>query len=163
MLLFFETAENKAAGEKNVKMLGDIRSRMAGLYKSSGDYERAAQYYGVLLNSNPGLDKKEKEALLAELLDVYLSWPNMEQAERLINNRVLAEDLEPGNQFVNTIEFYLINPSAINDANSLLELLCQMEIPQDRPKWAEQIRKWSVQFVKTLPEPNMPEDSNEGY
>ncbi len=161
MLLFFETVEGKAATEKNAKMLIDIRSRMARLYKKNGNYERAAQYYGILLNSNPELDEKEKEVLLAELLDAYLSWPNMEQAEQLINNRVLSEDLEPGSQFVNTIEFYLINPSAINDANGLFELLCQMEIPQDRPKWAEQIQKWSLQFIKVVPEPNMLKDSNE--
>ena len=103
---------------------------------------------------------QEKEVLLAELLDVYLSWPNMAQAKQLIINRVLAEDLEPGSPFVNTIEFHLINPSAIDDANSLYELLCQMEIPQDRPKWAEQIQKWSVQFIKNLPEANMPGDSS---
>ncbi len=158
MLLFLETAEAKTAAEKNAQMLRDIRGRMAGLYESSGNYERAAQYYGILLNSNPEPDEKEKEVLLAELLDVYLSWPNIEQAEQLINNRVLAGDLEPGSQFINTIEFHLINPSAIDDANSLLELLCRMEIPQDRPKWSEQIQKWSVQFIKNLPEPNMPVD-----
>jgi len=160
MLLFFETAEGKAATEKNVKMLGDIRSKMARLYKSSGNYERAAQYYGVLLSSNPDMDEKEKKVLLAELLDVYLRWPNIEQAKQLIHNRVLAEDLEPESQFVNTIEFHLINPSAINDANSLFELLCQMEIPQDRPEWAEQIQKWSVLFIKTRPEPNIPGESS---
>jgi len=160
MLLFLETAEAKAAAEKNTGMLKGIRSRMAGLYKSSGNYERAAQYYGILLNSNPEPDEQEKETLLAELLDVYLSWPNMAQAEQLINNRVLEEDLEPGSQFGNTIEFHLINPSAINDSNSLLELLCQMEIPKDRPKWAEQIQKWSVLFLKILPEPNIPGDKS---
>jgi len=84
----------------------------------------------------------------------------MAQAEQLINNRVLEEDLEPGSQFGNTIEFHLINPSAINDANGLYELLCQIEIPKGRPKWAEQIQKWSVLFIKTLPEPNTPGDSS---
>ncbi|GAI53138.1 unnamed protein product, partial [marine sediment metagenome] len=96
--------------------------------------------------------------LLAELLDVYLSWPNMEQAKQLINNRILDEDLGPDSRLIDKIESYLNNPPAGNDPNSLLEPLRQIEIPENRPKWAEQIRKWSERFIIKLPEPNTPEE-----
>lgn len=148
MLSLLETAEGKVAAEKKTKMLRDIELKMARLYKKNGDYERAAKYYGAVLNINSGQDKREKESILAELLEVYLRWPKIEQAKELINNRLLEEDLSADSQLINTIDFYFGNPPAGNDPNSLVESLSQLQIPEKRPKWTEQIQKWSAQFNK---------------
>ncbi|MHC4912958.1 MAG: HEAT repeat domain-containing protein, partial [Planctomycetota bacterium] len=67
---FLEIAERKAVGENKAEMLRSARERLAGLYAKSGEFEQAAEYLGML--RQVARSAEEKEAILAELLDVYL-------------------------------------------------------------------------------------------
>jgi HEAT repeat protein len=141
---FLEIAERKASGENKVKMLKNVRWQLARLYSQSGRFEQAAKCLGLLRESAES--PAEKDAILAELLGIYLRWPKLETAVQLVNNCLLEEDLGPDNVIVLSIDKYLagLPPTADpNTANVVLEALINIKTVKDRPKWAEQVRRWS--------------------
>ena len=77
MISFLEIAERKAVGESKAEMLKTVRERLARLYAKNGRFEEAAEYFGML--RQVARSAEEEEAILAELLDVYLRWPNVEE------------------------------------------------------------------------------------
>ena len=156
MLLLLETAEAKITAEKNAKMLRDVQLRLSKIYRASGDYEKAAKYIGILLQGET--IPREKEARLAELLDVYLKWPNIESAAQLLSNRLLEEDLGENNPLIISIENCLVSLPAGTDPNTILGPLRKIQIADSRPKWTKQIQKWSAQFRGKSSEPNKPKD-----
>jgi len=87
--------------------------------------------------------EEEKEWILANLLDVYLKWPNVTAAARLVDNCLLEGDLDPNSVIVRSIDNYLRAPPAGADANAVLEALTKIESPADRPKWREQLKDWT--------------------
>ncbi len=140
-IAFLEMAEGKAVSENKSKMLKNVREKLAELYYKIGQYERAADYSGRLYEAAP--TTKEKEAILPDLLDAYLRWPNEELAAKLIQNRLLAEDLDPNDIVVRSINNYLSNPHAGADPNVVLQaVITKIKAPRNRPKWAEQKKRW---------------------
>ncbi|MHC4720859.1 MAG: HEAT repeat domain-containing protein, partial [Planctomycetota bacterium] len=138
---FLEIAERKAVGENKAEMLKSVRERLARLYAKSGEFEQAAEYLGML--RQVARSAEEKEAILAELLDVYLRWPNVEAASQLVNNCLLEKDLGPNNVVVLSIENYFSEPPATSDPGEILESLAQIKTSETRPMWAEQLQRWS--------------------
>ncbi|MFA5251160.1 MAG: hypothetical protein WC454_01060, partial [Phycisphaerae bacterium] len=86
---------------------------------------------------------EEKEAVLAQMLDVYLRWPKVETATQLVNNCLLEKDLGPDNVIVLSIEKYFAEPSASSDPNVVLGALVKIKTAEGRPMWAEQVRRWT--------------------
>jgi HEAT repeat protein len=152
ILLLLETAEAKITAEKNPKMLRDVQLRLSKIYRASGDYEKAAKYIGILLQGET--TTAQKEARMAELLDVYLRWPNLELAAQLLSNRLLQEDLDENNPLVISIENCLVGLPAGADPNNILESLRKIQTT-GRPKWTTQLQKWSQQFAAAS-DPNQP-------
>jgi len=138
---FLEMAERKAAGENKLKILRDIRKKLAELYKKSGDFEKAARYLGMMLKD--AQTAEEKESILAELMDAYLRWPNVKSAKDLVANCLLEKDLDPNSAIVGAIDNYLSSPPAGADPEAVLEALTQINPPPERPKWLEQVKLWA--------------------
>jgi HEAT repeat protein len=144
---FLEIAERKANGEKKGEMLKNVRGQLAQLYSKSGRFEQAAKCLGLLREAAESPD--EKEVILADLLGIYLRWSKVETAAQLVNNSLLEKDLGPDNVIVLSIEKYLAELPATADPNVLLEALVKIKTVEDRPMWAEQVRRWTERFVQS--------------
>ena len=140
MLSFLETAERKAAGENKPEILKNVKKKLVQIYRKRGDFEHTAEYLGML--HQLAQTAEEKEAVLADLLDVYLRWPNLDAATKLVHNCLLQRDLEPNNVIVVSIEKYLSKNPAGNDPKVLLEALVKIKTPEPRPKWSEKVKSW---------------------
>ena len=138
---FLEIAERKASGENKTEMLKNVRGQLARLYSKSGRFEQAAKCLGLLRESAES--SAEKEAILAQLLDVYLRWPKVETAAQLVDNCLLEKDLGPDNVIVLSIEKYFAELPATADPNVALEALIKIKTAKNRPMWAEQVRRWT--------------------
>jgi hypothetical protein len=148
-LVVFEIAEQKA--QDRPELLKEVREKLARLYHERGDFQRAAQYWGVLYQSAPG--ESERASILNSLLDAYLRWPNTDRAADLIDNCLLIKDLEPGDPVVVSIEHYLKAPPAGVDPNRVVgELLAKVAKAPDRAIWQELRRRWE-QRINPAKEP----------
>ncbi len=145
---FFEMAERKAGGDKNGEMLKNIRGQLARLYSKSGRFEDAAKYLGLLREAAES--PEEKEAILAQLLDVYLRWPKVETAAQLVENCLLEKDLGPDNAIVLSIDKYLTEPNAVSEPNAVLAALVDIKTAKKRPMWAEQVRRWTKRLSQPV-------------
>jgi len=148
MVSLLKTAERKASGEKRSQMLKNIRGKLAELYIKGGKFEQAAKCLGLLREAADSAE--EKKAILGQLLDVYLRWPNLEAAKGLVANRLLEVDLDSNSMIVRSIENYLTGGASGADPNAVIEALMQVEAPEARPMWAEQIRRWSQRLRSVL-------------
>ena len=137
-------------------MLDVIRKKLAGLYAKNGDFKRAAQYWGTVLQTAEDL---QKEQILAELLNAHLRGGNLVAAGQLVENILLVKDLARNNPVVNSIDNFLTNPGPI-DPNVVLAELGKIKPPQPRPVWRELIESWKQSFVQ-VKDPNKPKDTSE--
>jgi len=150
-LSFLEIAERKAAAENKPEMLKNVKKKLVQVYTKRGDFEHTAEYLGML--HQLAQTAQEKEAILADLLDVYLRWPNVKAATQLVHNCLLQKDLEPNNVIVVSIETYLSKNPASNDPKVLLEALVKIKTPEPRPMWSEKVKSWVVRL-------GLPQDKN---
>jgi len=158
---YLKIAEQKIDGEKKPEVLKDIRKRLACFYRNSGKYEEAADYLGRLREVAKAAD--EKKPILAELLDVYLRWPKIEAAAKLMDVCLLEGDLEPNSLIVTSIDNYVGNPPAGADPNAVLKLfLAKIKAAEGRPNWAEQVKRWTERLGQAKraeePKPDKPEN-----
>jgi len=156
-LSFLEIAERKAIGENKTEMLKAVREKLARLYSKSGDFGRSAEYFGKL--REVAQTAEEKEQILADLMDVYLRWPNVELATQLMDNCLLGKDLEPNNVIIRSIDNYLNKPPAGADPNAMLEALAKITV-EARPMWQEQLKRWAGRLGQTE-EPDKPGEAND--
>ena len=150
---FLEIAEGKAVRENKLRMLRNIRGKLADLYKKIGNFEQAAKYLGILREEAKQAEQRDK--ILAELLDAYLRWPNVKAATELVDNCLLEKDLEPNNVIVQAIDNYLSKPPAGADPNVVLKALTQINSTRKRPKWLKQVKLWVSRLGKAE-EPKKP-------
>jgi len=146
MISFLEIAEGKALRENKLNMLKEIREKLAGLYKKTGAFEQAAKYYGMLQADAKQVEERDK--ILAELLDAYLRWPNLESATKLIDNCLLEKDLDHNHVIVLAIDNYLREPPAGVDPNEVLKSLAKIKPARERPKWLMQVKLWLKRFLE---------------
>ena len=137
---FLEIAEGKATHENKLKMLKDIREKLADLHKKAGAFEQAAEYLGILQTEAKNVEERDK--ILAELLDAYLRWPNVEAAIKLVDNCLLEKDLGPGDVLVLAIDNYLSEPPTGVDPNEVLKAITKINPSRKRPKWLMQVKLW---------------------
>ena len=140
-IAFLEIAERKAVSENKPEILKDIREKLASLYIQLGQFERAADYLGKLYEA--AKTKKEKEEILPNLLYVYLRWPKMDAAAKLIENRLLEKDLSPDSAIVRVIEDYLNNPLPGAEPQAALKILFEIKVSEKRPMWQRQLKQWN--------------------
>lgn len=144
---FLKIAERKAAGKNKPGMLKNIREELANLYIAIGQFERAAEYLGLLRGTAQTM--QEKEAIVSKLVDVYLRWSKLELVANLVEHCLLKEDLDPNNAVVRSIDNYLLsNPSLGADPNTVLKVLGETKPPEARPLWQQQLKKWAERLGK---------------
>lgn len=145
---FLQIAEQKAAGEEKQAMLRDVRTKLGQLYEKTGQFEKAAECLEFLAGTAQAVE--EKNAAVADLLDVYLRWPEMERAAKLLENCLAERDLDAKTPIVRSIDNYLSNPPDEADTSVLLRALAkiQPQNPESRPKWTEQVERWTEQYGK---------------
>jgi len=87
-------------------------------------------------------------AILADLLDVYLKWPNVEAVTQLVDYYLLEKDLEPNNVIVLSIDNYFAEPPATADARVMLRALANIKTTTDRPMWQQKVKNWADHLVR---------------
>ena len=151
---FLELAEKKVSSENRPETVRGIREKLARLYVKGGQYERSAEYLGKLRES--AQTPEQKEAILGQMVDVYLRWPKLDSADRLIQNHLLEKDLGPDDVIVLAIDGFLENPPTTADANIIIDSLQKIKSPEPRPVWQQQVSRWAAAIgpTKSKAEPN---------
>jgi hypothetical protein len=138
---FLEMAEQKAVSKNKFGMLKDVRLKLAELYRRSSNYEQSAKYLGLVCESVNG--QAEKDRILPDLLDVYLRWPNVDRAARLIDNYLLRKDLGPKSEVVATIDKYLNSPGGNTEHDKVIKLvISRVKAGKDKSGWQDQVKRW---------------------
>jgi HEAT repeat protein len=151
---FLEMAEKKASAENHPETVMAVREKLARLYVKAGQFEQAAEYLGKLREA--AQTPEQKEAILGQLVDVYLRWPRLDSATRLINNCLLEKDLGPDDVLVRSIDAFWENPPAAADVNMVLDSLQKIKPVEMRPVWRQQVSRWAaaVEAMNGKAEPN---------
>jgi HEAT repeat protein len=139
---FFEMAGKKGLAENRPETVKVVRERIAQLYVKGGQYEQAAEELGKLRQA--AQTPEQKEAILGQMVDVYLRWPKLDSASRLIQNHLLEKDLGPDDVIVRVIDSFLENPPATADVNMVLDSLQKIKPVEPRPAWQEQVSRWTT-------------------
>jgi HEAT repeat protein len=147
-IAFLEIADRKI-GENKPEVLKNIREMLANLYIEMGQFEQAANYLGRLREATQ--TEAEKEAVLSQLVNVYLRWSKIELAVNLVENCLLQKDLDADNKVVRSIDAYLNAPDEGGaDPNKVMDALggIKGDAVQARPKWRNQMKRWKELISK---------------
>jgi HEAT repeat protein len=142
-LSVLKIAEQRFLETNRPQALKDVRRQLANLYKGIGNFEQAANYFGMLHETAELAE--EKEAILADLLDAYLRWPNAAMAARLVDNYLLVKDLDANCPVALSIDNYFREPPPAVDPNTVLaEFFAKVKEPvPPKPKWREFLTRWT--------------------
>jgi len=143
-ITFLQDVEQKAVGENRIEIAKSVRVKLAVLYEVAGEFEKAAEYFGLLRQRADS--EQEKERFLARLLEVYLRWGKLELVVQLMDNCLLEKDLGPESAIVRSIDSYLKASSGTADAKSVVDKLSQIKVTQPRPMWVRQVQVWNKLF-----------------
>ncbi len=139
-----ELAERKAVAENRPEMVRTVREKLARLYSEAGQFEQAAECLGKLRES--ARTAEQKDAVLGQLMDVYLRWPKVEAAARLVGNCLLEGDLGADSAVIRSIEAFWDNPSGGADPNVVLEAMRKIKQDGQRPMWEQHLGRWGKRF-----------------
>jgi len=154
MIYLLEMAEQKATAENKTDILRNLRTKIAGHYRQTGQFDKAAKYFGMLLE---GADESgERDDILACLVDVQLRAGWFPATADLVANRLLEKDLTPDDVVLREISRFLAGTKNTADQKELLGALEAIETTQARPMWTEQLKLWRERFgiFATDGEPN---------
>ena len=151
---FFELAERKAVAENKAEMVRTTWEKLAQFYTKAGQFEQAAEYLGKLRGT--ARNAEQKDAILGQLVDVYLRWPKAEAATQLVGNCLLEKDLGNDSAVIRSIEAFLDNPPGGSDPNIVLKSLRRIKATDQRPLWQQHLARWDKRFVpaKEAEDPN---------
>ncbi|MGD1043084.1 MAG: HEAT repeat domain-containing protein [Sedimentisphaerales bacterium] len=151
---FFELAERKAVAENKAEIVRATREKLALLYTKAGQFEQAAEYLGKLRGA--AKTAEQKEAILGQLVDVYLRWPKVEAATQIVGNCLLEKDLGNDSAVIRSIDAFLDNPSEGSDPNMVLKSLRRIKSADQRPLWHQHLARWGKRFgpAKEAEDPN---------
>jgi HEAT repeat protein len=151
---FFELAERKAVAENKAEMVRATWEKLAQLYAKAGQFEQAAEYLGKLRGS--AKTAEQREAILGQLVDVYLRWPKVAAATQLVGNCLLEKDLGNDSAVIRSIDAFLDNPSEGSDPNMVLKSLQRIKSADQRPLWHQHLARWGKRFgpAKEAEDPN---------
>jgi len=145
-IAFLKKAEAKASAENKTKMLESVRQKLALLYYTIGQFERAAEYFERLYKA--AQTDKERETIIPNLLDAYLRGAKLELAAELVGQCLAKEDLNPEGAVLVSISNYLSKPPAGADPNTVLKTLSEIKLSGSRPKWREWLKNWTDRLGK---------------
>jgi hypothetical protein len=137
---FLEIAE-KQNTKGNSTYMAEIRQKLADLYHKTGQYEKAIDYLNILYDT--AQTPEDKKAILPNLLDACLKGSKLERTAELVESCLTERDLDPNSVVVQTINDYFSAHPAGVDPNKVLQALITVKVPQDRPKWNQQLKNWT--------------------
>ena len=146
-IAFLKKAEAKAQSENRTEMLKEVREKLAELYKRIGQFERAAEYLDRLYKA--ARTTKEREAILPNLLDVYLRGSKLDLAAKLVRQCLAKEDLDGESAVLVSIDNYLSKPPPGADPNAVLKALSGVKLSGARPKWQEWLKNQTERLGKS--------------
>jgi hypothetical protein len=154
-MAFLELVERKAVAEGRAATAKVVREKLAPLYITAGQYEQAAECLGKLRES--AQTAEQKDAILGQLMEVYLRWPKVESAARLVGNCLLGSDLGENSAVVRSIEAFWDKPAGGADPNVVLASFRKIKPAEQRPMWEQQMARWTRRFglAKKVEEPNV--------
>jgi HEAT repeat protein len=157
--MLFESAEKKAEAQQDVNALTSVRRQLADSYAQASLYVPAAKYYGILLQATA--DPNEKEELTAKLLNVNIRGGQIESAKQLVNNVLLAGDIDPQRKVAQTLDKYFAANRGKEHAAKILRAFASIELPKNAryPLWAEQIAKWRIMTANPSQQPAEPNNA----
>jgi HEAT repeat protein len=154
-IAFLELAERKVVAENRAATARAVREKLARLYIGAGQFAQAAECLGKLRET--AQTSEQKEVILGQLMEVYLRWPKVESAARLVGNCLLGGDLGSDSAVIHSIEAFWDKPAGGADPNVVLESFREIKPAEQRPKWEQQMARWTRRFgqAKKVEEPNV--------
>ncbi len=140
-IAFLKKAEAKAQSENRTEMLKEVRERLAELYQRIGQFDRAAEYLDRLYKA--ARTSEEIEAILPNLLDVYLRSSKLDLASELVGTCLAKNDMSGDNAVLVSIDNYLSKPPPGADPKAVLQALSGVKLSGARPKWQEWLKNWT--------------------
>jgi len=144
---FLELAERKTAADNRTEMVRTVQEKLVRFYSKAGQFERAAEYLGKLRET--AQTSEQKDAVLGQLIEVYLRWPKVEAAVRLVGNCLLEKDLGTDSAIIRSIDAFWDNPTGGADPNVVLDSLKKIKLVEQRTMWEQQITRWTRRFGPT--------------
>jgi hypothetical protein len=139
----------KAESENNTELSAAARKRLADFYLDSGQQvEKAARYYGMLLEGTSG---KDREAIVTGLLVADLKLNQYDSAAQLFANRLLEKDLDANDVFIVKVNGYLAKNSSVQNNQLLVKALAAVKATTSRLLWQQQVKRWKDQFMPETP------------
>ena len=143
-IAFLKKAEAKAAAEP--KMLESVIEKLAELYYTIGQFERAAEYLDRQYKA--ASTAGEKDAILPKLLDASLRGSKVDLAAKLVGECLVKEDLSPDNAVLDSISKFLNKPSGA-EPDTVLKALSRVKFSGARPQWQQWIKNWTSRLGKS--------------
>ncbi|MCP4261770.1 MAG: hypothetical protein GY774_30350 [Planctomycetes bacterium] len=143
-IAFLKKAEAKTAAEP--KMLKSVIEKLAELYYSTGQFERAAEYLDRQYKAVS--TAADKAAILPKLLDASLRSSKVDLAVKLVEERLVKEDLGPGNVVIKSIDTFMNKPSGA-EPDVVLQALRKVKFSGARPKWQQWLKGWASRLGKS--------------
>ena len=88
------------------------------------------------------------------LLLVYLRWPKVDAAAKIVENCLIEQDLDPNDAVVRSLDGYLAKLPSGTDPNALLGALDDIKPPAARPFWQKILKQWMIRFGKATADTN---------
>ena len=142
-IAFLKKAEAKAAAEP--KMLTSVIEKLADLYYTTGQFERAADYLDGQYKATSIAE--EKDALLPKLVDASLRGSKLDLAVKLVGECLVKEDLSDGNAVLDSISNFMNKPSGA-DPDTVLKVLSKVKFSGARPQWQQWLKNWTNRLGK---------------
>lgn len=144
-IALLKIAEAKAISENKPEMRKNIRQKLPDLYQETGQFDKAAESLKESLDA--AKTPEQEVAVLARLLEVYLSWSKPDLAAELVAKALKKEDLDANNPLLRTIDNHLSKPAPGVDPDAVLRRLSSIQTP-DRPKWGQWLKDLRIKLSK---------------
>jgi len=141
-IAFLKTAETGGVGEYR----SEIRKKLADLYYTTGQFESAADYFGIQYEA--ARTAEDRESILPKLLDACLRGSKQDRLAELVGNYLSKSDLDLNSAIRQSINDYLDQPPAGSDPYAVLKVLEGIRVPQGRPKWHQWLSGWKARLAK---------------
>ena len=141
-IAFLKTAETSGVGEYK----SEIRKKLAELYYTTGQFESAADYFGIQYEA--ARTTEDRELIFPKLLDACLRGSKQDRLAELVGNYLAKSDLDLNSAIRQSINDYLSQPPVGSDPYAVLKVLEGIRIPQGRPKWHQWLSGWKTRLAK---------------
>jgi len=141
-IAFLKTAETGGVGEYR----SEIRKKLADLYYATGQFDSAADYFGIQYEA--ARTAEDRESILPKLLDACLRGSKQDRLAELIGNYLSKSDLDLNSAIRQSINDYLNQPPVGSDPYAVLKVLEGIKVPQSRPRWHQWLNGWKARLAK---------------